>query len=305
MAISRSNLALLKYFGVEGELRVAKKPSFAIALNQLEVNVTVEPCVDPVVRELDIDAAVDLERIADFCERLFFVFGLSGGFVLRSRANFPIAFGFAGSAAGFAAISRAFAEAYNLDFSDNRFYDLLAWESGSALRSLAGYDFVFWDPVRRLIQDFSAGFKFPLAVVSLLPKGSSKKEVSSFSLHELVSQSPLYSERVLNFEARFAELQLAMHNQDWQEFSRIVELEALGMLAQAWVIEQPQKLVNETTLQLWVKLKNWAKLNSINLALTCDAGPALHLVCEPGSLDLIRNQLSNWPEIEKLFISRI
>jgi mevalonate pyrophosphate decarboxylase len=164
---------------------------------------------------------------------------------------------------------------------------------------------VFWDPVRRLIQDFSAGFKFPLAVVSLLPKGSSKKEVSSFSLHELVSQSPLYSERVLNFETRFAELQLAMHNQDWQEFSRIVELEALGMLAQAWVIEQPQKLVNETTLQLWAKIKNWAKLNSINLALTCDAGPALHLVCEPGSLDLIRNQLSNWPEIEKLFISRI
>jgi diphosphomevalonate decarboxylase len=304
MVTSNSNLALLKYLGVD-ENRSPLRSSVAIKLNQLHVEIDLRPNADENVCEISLDGDVDIQRVSDFCERIRFVFGLTGGFELFSKSNFPIAFGFAGSAAGFSAICLAFSRVYNLDINDKRFYDLLAFESGSALRSLFGFDCSFWDVNKREVVSLPYLAKFPIAVCSVLPVNSFKKEVSSFALHELASLSPLMSDRIDVFEKRYSALIKALENNDWRLFQEVVESDALGMLAQMWSLDSPQKLVSIDTLNLWTKVKSWALRNSLNVALTFDAGPALHVLFEPSNSDLIMNELSNWSEIEKIFLSRI
>lgn len=314
-----SNIALLKYWGKRDAINQwPANDSFSMTLKNARTATSAAVIQNPADLitwrgerlEHDHPAA---KRIVHHLDRLRAVLCIDSRLEIDTVNTFPAACGIASSASGFAALTTAALAAWTggqslsdleqLGFSRGQLALLARLGSGSACRSLWG-GFVQWRagsaPESQTVEQLFDENHWPLVDIIALVSDSEKK-ISSRLGHQAAFTSPF-------MEPRLAVLPERMKNMIAAVASR--NLEALGILMEAEALEMHSVMMSstpaanyllpETTALLsWIRKRRY--FGDFPAYFTIDAGPNVHLLCEPKDVPKIMRALSDdWPGL-KLF----
>ena len=224
---------------------------------------------------------------------------------MSSRNNFPIASGIASSASGFSALTTAAVRALGMDLSPTELSALSRRGSGSASRSHFG-GFVQWD---RGVDDASSVARplFPVnhwqlidvvAVVSTEPKA-----VSSEGGHSLATSSPLCEDRVRSAESTLPDVVAAIKHRDLHRLGELIELDAVAMHAVMMTSSPRLFYWLPGTLEIMLAVQQWRREDQLAAYFTIDAGPNVHVLCEPPDVNEVNRRLRGLDSVQELITS--
>lgn len=286
-----SNIAFIKYWGVaDPRLNLPLNNSISMTLGSLHTTTTVEwdtagrLSTDQVTIDGEIATGKKAERVTT---HLNIIRHLAGDRSYRarvvSRNNFPMASGIASSASAFAALTVAACAALQLQFSPVELSAIARRGSGSASRSLFG-GYVEWEQGRDdatsvAHQLFPAEYWNLRDVVAII--SSAEKAVSSQNGHILAVSSPLNAARVDSLHSALQEVRAAINLRDLSRLGPIIERDALAMHA-VMMTSRPSLLYWQPgTLEVLQAVRRWREEDGFPVYFTIDAGPNVHLICEP------------------------
>ena len=145
-----------------------------------------------------------------------------------SENNFPTAAGLASSAAGFAALTRAVADLYQLPQTPREISQIARLGSGSACRSLMG-GYVAWragtqvDGSDSLAEEIAPASHWPEMRAIILVVNADKKDVpSTEGMQTTVATSSLFAARASTIvPERMAAMESAIHRRDFPAFAEL------------------------------------------------------------------------------------
>lgn len=288
-----SNIAFIKYWGVaDPRINLPLNNSISMTLGNLHTTTTVEwdtpgrLSVDQI--SIDGEPATDkkAERVT---EHLNLIRHLAGDKRHRarvvSRNNFPMASGIASSASAFAALTVAACAALGLSFERTRLSGIARRGSGSASRSLFG-GFVEWEQgrddatsvARQIYPAEHWTLRDVVAVIS-----TAEKPVSSQNGHGMAVTSPFNSARVDSLDSMLQEVRNAITMRDLQRLGPVIEHDALAMHG-VMMTSRPSLLYWQPgTIEVMQAVRRWREEDGLQVYFTIDAGPNVHLICEPTS----------------------
>jgi diphosphomevalonate decarboxylase len=286
-----SNIAFIKYWGVANpRLNLPLNNSISMTLGSLHSTTTVE--WDTAGRLTADQIAIDGERAEGkkaerVTQHLDLIRHLAGDRRFRarvaSRNNFPMASGIASSASAFAALTMAACAALNLNFDRTKLSAIARRGSGSASRSLfSGY--VEWergndDATSVARQIFPAEYWNLRDVVAII--STAEKAVSSQSGHTLAMSSPFNAGRIDSLYSALQEVRTALTLRDLTRLGPVIEQDALAMHA-VMMTSKPSLLYWQPgTLEVLQAVRRWREEDGFPVYFTIDAGPNVHLICEP------------------------
>ena len=288
-----ANLAFVKYWGKrDAALNLPINSSISMTLDAAHTTTRVEIDPDLEADEVWLSGApapgAFASRVVAHLERIRSLAGSATPARVHTDNNFPTGTGFASSASGFAALTRAASAAFGLRLSRRELSVLTRKGSGSSCRSIhAG--FVEWHAG----QDSESSFATQLAdarhwnLVDLAVLVTEReKSVGSSDGHRLAGNSPFWQSRTQTMAARLAEVRQALLKRDFHHFGREVEAEALEMHA---VMQTSAHQRGDTwqsgifymapdTLRLIKAVQRWRRAG-MEVYFTLDAGPTVHLLC--------------------------
>jgi diphosphomevalonate decarboxylase len=286
-----SNIAFIKYWGVaDPHLNIPLNNSISMTLGALHTTTTVEWDVagylsaDQIVIDGVRAEGPKAERVT---RHLDFIRHLAGDRRFRarvvSRNNFPMASGIASSASAFAALTMAACTAIGLSLDRTQLSAIARRGSGSASRSIFG-GYVEWERggsdatsvARQLFPPDYWPLRDVVAVVS-----TNEKTVSSQNGHALALTSPLNSARVDAVYGMLQEVRNAIALRDLEHLGPLIEQDALAMHA-VMMTSRPSLLYWQPgTLEVLHAVRRWREEDGLPVYFTIDAGPNVHLLCEP------------------------
>ena len=286
-----SNIAFIKYWGVaDPRINLPLNNSISMTLGNLHTTTTVEwdtagrLSVDQVTIDGELATGKKAERVT---EHLNLIRHLAGDKRHRarvvSRNNFPMASGIASSASAFAALTVAACAALELPFERTRLSGIARRGSGSASRSLFG-GFVEWEQgrddatsvARQIYPAEHWTLRDVVAVIS-----TAEKPVSSQSGHGMAVTSPFNSARVDSLYSMLQEVRNAITMCDVQRLGPIIEQDALAMHG-VMMTSRPSLLYWQPgTIEVMQAVRRWREEDGLQVYFTIDAGPNVHLICEP------------------------
>jgi diphosphomevalonate decarboxylase len=293
-AVAPSNIAFIKYWGARDlERAIPANASISMTLSACVSKTTVEhrtEATETVVRLLGDDGsltaaprgfALAVERHLD---ALAATVGAQGSFTVATSNSFPSAAGIASSASGFAALALAAAGALGTSPPPET---LSIWArasgSGSAARSVLG-GYVEWpgdasdpeSPARQL----AAAAHWPLCdVVAVVDAGP--KAVSSRDGHRRAASSPYYLRRQELLGERLTAVRQAIEDRDLDSLGATLEAEAIDLHLIAMSSDPPIHYWQPGTLSILTRVRE-LRADGVAVYATMDAGPNVHLICEPG-----------------------
>jgi diphosphomevalonate decarboxylase len=304
IAVAHPNLALVKYWGyADPTLNLPANNSISITLSGART--TTRVTFDPKLKE-DIfllnDAPGDVSasrRVAAHLDRVRAMARVSLRAHVASHNDFPDAVGMASSAAAFAALSLAAAHALKLDLTLPELSALARKGSGSACRSIFG-GYVEWDAGHDDATSYARPLYPPsywdLRIVTVAFSGP-PKQVSSEAGHRAAPSSPYYGARLHNLDGTLEKVRDALRRRDFEALGMTAEREALALHAIAMtsqVAAHPWMsgilYVEPETVRLMHAVQAW-RTQGLPVYFTLDAGPAVHLLCEPGHIDALLQEL--------------
>jgi diphosphomevalonate decarboxylase len=308
-----SNIAFIKYWGVsDPQLNIPLNSSISMTLADAYTVTTVawdqdgQLAQDEIILDGERLPEPAAQRIVDHLDRIRRMAAVSYRARVASRNNFPMASGIASSASGFAALTIAACTALGLDFDATRLSAIARRGSGSASRSLFG-GFVEWEKgqddassvARQLFPADHWALMDVVAVVS-----SAHKAVSSARGHLLATTSPLLEGRMSHVNDWLLTVRDAIARRDLASLGPILELDALAMHA-IMMTSMPSLLYWEpTTIEILHAVQRWREQEGIAAYFTIDAGPNVHLICEPDAVNPVRHGLAEIPGVQQVLISR-
>jgi len=244
-------------------------------------------------------------RIVRHLDRIRDVAGISHRARVATLNNFPIASGIASSASGFSALTVAACSALGLELTPTRLSAVARLASGSASRSLFG-GYVQWDKgtddgtsvARQLFPVEHWNLMDIVAVVSTAPKA-----VSSEGGHRLATTSPLCEGRVRSAQQALPLVVDAIRGRDLPALGELIEQDALAMHAVMMTSTPRLFYWLPGTLDIMLAVQRWREEDGLSAYFTIDAGPNVHVLCEPASLDEVSLRLSELPSVETLITS--
>lgn len=316
-AVAPSNIAFVKYWGARDlEQAIPANPSISMTLSACVSLTTVEHLPTATGTEVRLVGsngtltpapagfALAVERHLD---RLAKEIGVEGAFSVATENSFPSAAGIASSASGFAALAMATAAALGASASPET---LSGWArasgSGSASRSVFG-GFVEWpgdadDPESPARQLAEAGH-WPLcdvvAVVDERPKA-----VSSRDGHRRAATSPYYRRRLELLPARLEAVRSAIRQRDLEALGKVLETEAIDLHMIAMSSDPPIHYWLSGTLAVLTRMRA-LRADGVPVFATMDAGPNVHLICEPDSEAVVCGAMEELPEVGSLIRDRV
>lgn len=310
-AAAHPNLALVKYWGyAERALNLPANNSISMTLSgaTTTTSVTFDPSLGDDVFTLNGAPGDEVasRRVSLHLDRVRQLAGRPLRARVSSHNDFPVALGVASSAAAFAALSLAAARALQVKLSLRELSILARKGSGSACRSIFG-GYVEWvkgsDDAGSYAHTLYSPDHWDLRVVTVAFPGPPKR-VSSEEGHSAASGSPFYGARLRELERTLGDVREALHRRDFEALGMAVEREALSLHAIA-MTSQPEGYpwmsgivyVEPETMQLIHAVQSW-RAQGAAIYFTLDAGPAVHLLCEPRDLDALLKAL------EALFIAK-
>lgn len=286
-----SNIAFIKYWGVaDPRLNLPLNNSISMTLGDLYTTTTVEWDVagrligDQITIDGETVQGAKAERVI---RHLDWIRHLAGDRRYRarvvSRNNFPMGSGIASSASAFAALTVAACAAIGLALDRTQLSAVARRGSGSASRSLFG-GYVEWergtDDATSVARQLYPAGHWPLrdivAVVS-----TEEKRVSSQNGHVLALTSPFNAARIDAVYVMLQDVRNAIAQRDLEHLGPLIEQDALAMHA-VMMTSRPSLLYwQPSTLEVLHAVRRWREEDGLPVYFTIDAGPNVHLLCEP------------------------
>lgn len=282
-ASAPSNIALIKYMGKSSTSgNLPANASISYTLEHLRSFVTLEEAPQdswaPLAgfSELKMSDTGRQKFLAHFA-RLKELWGVQGGYLIRSANNFPADCGIASSASSFAALTLA---SHELAMRRGLIQTLSAGElsrlsrlgSGSSCRSF----FTPWALWRSEgAEPVTLNMKLQHAVVLV---GEEKKAVSSSEAHLRVTSSLLYRGRTQRAEDRLRALTSALQSGSWKDAFEICWSEFWDMHVLFETSQPSFGYMNANSLQVLNQMRQIWREEGDGPLVTMDAGPNVHLL---------------------------
>ncbi|MBE8163248.1 MAG: diphosphomevalonate decarboxylase [Bdellovibrionaceae bacterium] len=296
-----SNIALIKYMGkLPGTGNLPANPSLSYTLNHLTTSVAIKENKTSNVDKWEaLNAQFQLtkkaqEKFLKHWQYLKNYFSIKGNYTIFSANNFPTACGLASSASSFAALTKA---AYKLALNQGseklsvaHLANLSRKGSGSSCRSLL-MPWVQWQEAAIKTVPTHEDYKDIKHNVLLI--STKEKEVGSSEAHRRVLKHSHFSERIERSEKRFIQLKqlllqpnqfLAIKDLVWKEFMDMHQLFETCPKAFSYFTPVVSSVLND--------LNAFITKEKINLWVTMDAGPNIHLLYKEKEEERINIYLS-------------
>jgi diphosphomevalonate decarboxylase len=286
-----SNIAFIKYWGVaDPRINLPLNNSISLTLGALHTTTTVE--WDTVgalaLDEVTIDGdRVDGKKAERVTQHLDIIRQLASKHHYRarvvSRNNFPMASGIASSASAFAALTVAACAALDLSYDRVKLSAIARRGSGSASRSIFG-GYVEWERgnddtssvARQLFPGEHWNLRDVVAIIS-----TAEKAVSSASGHMMAITSPFNAARIDSLYTALQEVRAAITMRDLTRLGPLIEQDALAMHG-VMMTGKPSLLYWQPgTIEVLQAVRRWREEDGFPVYFTIDAGPNVHLICEP------------------------
>ena len=215
--------------------------------------------------------------------------------------------GIASSASGFAALAVAAAGAMEAPMTPDT---LSLWArasgSGSAARSVLG-GFVEWpgaaDDPESAAGQLADAAHWPLCdVVAVVDDGP--KAVSSRDGHRRAATSPYYERRLELMPGRLEAVRLAIRQRDLASLGAVVEVEAIDLHMIAMSSDPPIHYWQPGTLEVLKRMRA-LRADGIPVYATMDAGPNVHLICEPANEITVVEAIEELPSVGSVIRDRV
>ena len=294
-AIAQPNIALIKYWGKRDARRnLPAVGSISITLSQLQTEMQVQLDPDAAVDALQINGANSAEHLPRVSRCLDAVAGGDRpAATVQSRNNYPMAAGLASSAAAFAALTVAAAEAAGIDLQPLQLARLAGAASGSAARSLFG-GFVELTNVADGIDvvPLLNAQDWPLNVVIAVTERGTKPVGSSEAMEISRATSPFYERWLAEQDDDLAAARSAIGARDFAALGEIAEHNCLKMHSVMWTSRPSIVYWNAATLDCMRTVRNLRR-DGCAVFFTIDAGPQVKAVCLPEHRQAVVEALQN------------
>lgn len=298
---SPSNIALVKYWGKKRG-QIPMNPSLSITLDSSYSDTRVQFTYTG-TGKTTVDFRFEGQanepfagRIITYLEKItpYLPFLRDLHLEIDSSNSFPHSSGIASSASAMSSLAlclvSAEKELIGAAFSEEGFFRKASFlariGSGSASRSLyPGY--VIWGehPAFPGSDDEIAlacgsGYHeiFRDMYDSVMIVSPEKKKVSSSAGHKLMDGHDYGEARILQANKHMHLLNRALREGDVEEFIRITELEALSLHGLMMSSDPGFMLLNDRTIAIIEKIREYRRANAVPVCFTLDAGPNVHLL---------------------------
>lgn len=241
-------------------------------------------------------------KVYQHLDRLSAAFGMRERLIIRSRNSFPDSCGIASSASGFMALTLAALACWNdlesfeafesHGISRNDLAQCARMGSGSAFRSIFG-GYVQWDrgpsPDQQVVQMVEGQWILHDVIVLISEEA---KPMSSSEAHRLAWTSPLFPVRLAGSMQRLEHMKDALVQKDMSRLGPLLEIEALEMHAVMMSSTPAVRYFGNATATFLVEVRRMRMELGIPVYFTIDAGPNVHLICEPAMLARIEAELT-------------
>ncbi len=311
-----ANIAFIKYWGARDlESALPANASVSMTLDHCRARTTVEHLPDGVGDEVLLADAGELVQapeafatgVRQHLDRLRRQLGAAGSFRVATRNNFPTGAGIASSAAGFAALATAVAASLGRH-PDAAELSLLARlsGSGSAARSVMG-GYVRWpscdaDPESPAVA-LAPADHWPLCdLVAVVDSVS--KSVSSREGHRRAPTSPHFAMRQEHLAERLSMVERAIRDRDLAGLGPLVEQEAIDLHLIAMSSRPPIFYWRPGTLEVLEAVRRLRE-EGVGAWITMDAGPNVHVICEPADEEVVVAKLTGLSRVVSLLRDRV
>lgn len=284
-ARANSNIAFIKYWGNRDDhLRLPINPSLSMNLDGLTTETTVTwddrlPEDHLVLNGTPSDAAATL-RASRHMDVLRTRLNLTARAHIESVNNFPTGAGIASSASAFAALTVAALAAAGATIDERELSTLARRGSGSASRSIPD-GFVEWctGDTHEESYAFSIAPANHWRLVDLIAIVSrSHKQIGSSEGHQAAPTSDLQNARVAGAGERLVICKQAIHDQAFDRFASVVEMDSNLMHAVMMTSNPPLFYWQPGTLAIIHAVRAW-RAEGIHVCYTIDAGANVHCLC--------------------------
>lgn len=219
---------------------------------------------------------------------------------IHTYNTFPTGCGIASSASGMAALTVAALAAWTQSdqwdrlkthgFDRSTLAQFARMGSGSAGRSLFG-GYVAWNkntsPTNQSIAPLPVGQDWSL-VDLIVVISHEAKAISSSAGHELAATSPLFAPRVAGIAERRQQMEGAIRERDFAALGLLMEIDALEMHSVMMTMTPPANYLLPATVEFISWLREKRHQQGLRAYFTIDAGPNVHVLCEPSQAALVR-----------------
>lgn len=326
--IAPSNIAFLKYWGaVDLDQALPANVSLSMTLSRCVTRTTIERLSNEQPTTIEIGgwgvgagALAGSEhgelriagpgfagRVEAHLQALRRELGVAGRFRIATANTFPSSAGIASSASGFAALATGLAAFSDRQVSVEELSGLARRSgSGSAARSVLG-GYVEWpgepedatSPARQVAPPEHWELCDVIAVVSSEPKG-----VSSRDGHLRAPSSPHFARRQELLPARLAGLRRAILDRDLEALGTAIEAEAIELHLVAMSSHPPIFYWLPSTLAVLARVRS-LRDEGIAVWATMDAGPNVHMICEPQNEAAVAEAVDALQGVERLILDRV
>lgn len=307
-AIAPSNIAFVKYWGKKDELlRLPENGSLSMNLSGLTTTTTVEFSPDFSDDVIEINGTPEPNegsRAVLHLDRVRKLANINLKAKVVTKNNFPTGTGLSSSASGFAALSVAAAKAAGLNLSERELSILARQGSGSSCRSIPD-GFVEWLDGETSDTSYAVSLHPPeywkiMDVVAVVSE--TRKDVPTSEGQKLASTSPFFQIRLGGIKAKLELAKKLIAERNFSEFGKLVEAEALEM--HAVMLTSSPSLIYWTpgTLKIMKLTKKW-RADGLPVYFTINTGQDIHLLCEPESVNALKEQLKLIPEVKEVIVN--
>jgi diphosphomevalonate decarboxylase len=312
-ALAHPNIAFIKYWGNRDDsLRLPANGSISMNLDGLftRTRVTWQQAQVAVEDSLSLNSAPihgkALQRVSEFLDLVRQTARMDLRAEVVSEANFPPGTGIASSASAFAALALAASRAAGLDLDEANLSRLARRGSGSACRSIPA-GFVEWFAADSDLDSVARSIAAPdhwqltdvIAVIS-----TEHKSTGSTEGHAAAASSPLQAARLKDTPRRLEICRRAILERDFHSLAEIVEADSNLMHAIMQTCSTPLFYWQPGTLEI-MHLIRQARAEGLPACTTIDAGPNVHVICEPGAVDEVLRLLGDLPGILDLRVAHV
>ena len=308
-AVAHPNIAFIKYWGNRDDsLRLPQNGSISMNLAELSTRtmVTFDSSLPRDIFDLNgtRQGGASLERVSQHLNVIRGIRGSSSPAHIMSESNFPADAGLASSASAFAALTVAAVRAAGIEMSEKDLSRLSRRGSGSAARSIPP-GFVEWLRGTSDTDSYALSIAPPehwnladcIAIVD-----SGRKQTGSSEGHRLANTSPLQLARVEDADRRLELCRAAIQNRDFEQLAQTIEIDSNLLHAVAMTSKPAIYYWLPATLKIMQEVQSWRRAG-IPCAFTIDAGPNVHIICQPSSVAAVKEKLGSMPEVNNVSIS--
>ena len=308
-AIAHPNIAFIKYWGNrDDEIRLPQNGSISMNLGDLTTRtmVTFDSSLPRDIFDLNgvRQGGAVLERVSRHLNLIRGIRGFSVPAHIFSESNIPIGAGLASSAAAFAALTVAAVRAAGIEMTEKDLTRLARRGSGSAARSIPA-GFVEWyrgdtDKESYAVSIASAEHWDLVDCIAIMD--NAEKKTGSTEGHQIAHTSPLQAARVEDAERRLKLCREAIEHRDFDALAQIIELDSNLLHSIAMTCNPALYYWQPATLELMREVVTWRQ-SGLPVAFTVDAGPNVHIICEPKAVKEVNEKLINQSYVKNVIIS--